>query len=507
MNRRKISDIISMSKISKWRKGDISFIEAGTGDGKTYFVINTLYEYAKINNKRILLLVNRSSSYIQFINEIIAKRKTDVIKVETYQKLEHMKLCKKKNYDLFNYDYIVCDEFHYFLNDSAFNDRTDVAFTQVMENENAVKIFMSATGKNMKRYIIENIETYVDPSTIEIREYSLPVTYDFINKVSFFYKEENLDDLIKKFIDEGSKAIFFMQTLDSAFNLYERHSEHCLFNCSSQNKKDYNYNKKKKYYDSVDQNKIKKMLEEERFEEQILITTPCMDSGVNIKDPDVKNIVVFIYDLDTLIQCIGRKRLFDCNDKINLYVMHINNNRLGGVYIDTTHKKNQIEYFKKHGASDYSDKYPRSDGVNRGIYDTNISSKSSVGKKVNPLIEYKYNLTLKEIESIKKNKKLGYKGFEYGKYLLDSLEITNYKLFENEKKEPIIKDYLNKMKEKLLDKQEQEKLAKVFDVKDSYRRPYKTIGKLNKYLLENNFEYKIRTKIIKNKTYWKIIKR
>ena len=91
-----VSDIISMSEISKWRKGDISFIEAGTGKGKTYFVINTLYEYAKSHNKRILLLVNRSSSYVQFTNEIIAKEKTDVIKIETYQQLEHMKLYKKR---------------------------------------------------------------------------------------------------------------------------------------------------------------------------------------------------------------------------------------------------------------------------------------------------------------------------------------------------------------------------------------------------------------------------
>lgn len=497
-----VSDIISISEISKWEKRDISFIEAGTGKGKTYFVINTLYEYAKSHNKRILLLVNRSSSYVQFTNEIIAKEKTDVIKIETYQQLEHMKLYKKKNYDLHNYDYIVCDEFHYFLNDSAFSDRTDVAFTQVMENKSAVKIFMSATGENMKRYIKENIEIYIDPSTIEIREYSLPVTYDFINKVSFFYKKERLEDLIKKFIDEGSKAMFFIQSLDMAFNLYEKHKEHCLVNCSKPNKKDRNYKQKKEYYKSVDPDKIKRMLEEERFEEQILITTPCMDSGVNIKDPDVKNIVVFIYDLDTLIQCIGRKRLFDCNDKINLYVMHISNNMLGGVYAEINHKKNQIEYLKKRGSGDYADKYPRGDAINMAIYDSNISLKNSVGKKINPLIEYKYNLILDEINTIKAHKR-----FAYGKYLLHNLGITNYKLFEEENKEPKIQDYLNKMKEKLLDKQEQLKLAEIVDTKDSSGRPYITIGKLNKYLIENNFEYNIIRKIIKNKTYWMIVKR
>lgn len=249
------------------------------------------------------------------------------------------------------------------------------------------------------------------------------------------------------------------------------------------------------------------MLEEERFEEQILITTPCMEFGVNIKDPDVKNIVVFIYDLDALIQCIGRKRLIDCNDKINLYVMHINNNMLGGVYVETNHKKNQIEYFKRRGSGDYTDKYPRGDAINMAIYDSNISRKNSVGKKINPLIEYKYNLILDEINTIKAYKESGYRRFAYGKYLLDYLEISSCEFYGKENRESEILDYLNKIREKLLDKQEQLKLAEIFHVEDSFGRPYKTIGKLNKYLFENNFEYEIIRKIIKNKTYWMIIKR
>lgn len=493
-----VSDIISIDIISKWRKRDISFIEAGTGQGKSYFVINNLYEFAKSNNKKILFLINRSSSYEQFLYEIITHCKMDIIDIVTYQKLEYMSLYKKIDYDLTKYDYIVCDEFHYFLNDATFNDRTDIAFEQIMKQRNAVKIFMSATGKSMERYIKENIKSYVKHESIAIRNYNLPIKYDFIKKLSFFYEDETFEELIEQFIKEGSKAIFFMQSLEQAEDLYKKYKKYCLFNCSE---------KQKKYYKHVNPEKIKKMLQEEKFEEQILITTPCMDSGVNIKDVNVKNIVVFIYDLDTLIQCIGRKRLFDFNDKINLYVKYINNNIFGGIYTDTTNKLNQIEYLKTHTVEEYIDKYPRSDGFNRAIYDIKVPYIYGISKKINSLIEFKYKLILEEIETIKSYKKTECARFGYGKYLLDNLMITEYKLFEDEKRKLRIQEYFHKMEGKPIDKEERKNLIEVCNKKDSFGRTYASIGKLNKYLLENNFGYEIKAKIIKNKTYWMIVKR
>ena len=47
-----VSDIISLSDIQKWTKGDIVIIQSRTGDGKSYFIKNALFEYAKANNKR-----------------------------------------------------------------------------------------------------------------------------------------------------------------------------------------------------------------------------------------------------------------------------------------------------------------------------------------------------------------------------------------------------------------------------------------------------------------------
>lgn len=232
-----------------------------------------------------------------------------------------------------------------------------------------------------------------------------------------------------------------------------------------------------------------------------------MDSGVNIKDINLKNIVASIYDLDTLKQCIGRKRLFDCLDKINLYVRCVDNCTLGGIQIDTMNKVERIEYLKKHTAEEYIYKYPRSSGFERAIYDNYRKDKNSIGKEINPLIEFKYKLILEEVDIIKSYRERGYGKFAYIKYLSDKLKINNYSLFEDEKKEAKIQEYFHKMEGKTIDKEERKNLIQVCNKKDSFGRKYASIGKLNKYLLENNFGYEIKAKIIKNKTYWIIVKR
>lgn len=54
------------------------------------------------------------------------------------------------------------------------------------------------------------------------------------------------------------------------------------------------------------------------FDEAVLVTTQVLDSGVNIKDKSVKNIIIFYTDRTQFIQSLGRKRLED--DEGNLTV-------------------------------------------------------------------------------------------------------------------------------------------------------------------------------------------
>lgn len=55
------------------------------------------------------------------------------------------------------------------------------------------------------------------------------------------------------------------------------------------------------------------------FSKDVVITTTVLENGINIKDHQLKHIVIDLTDMETIVQCIGRKRLFG-NDGVNLYV-------------------------------------------------------------------------------------------------------------------------------------------------------------------------------------------
>ncbi|MFL0194402.1 DEAD/DEAH box helicase family protein [Clostridium sp. WILCCON 0269] len=101
MNKR-ISEIIQVDDIKQWNKGDIITITAGTGVGKSYFVKNILYTFARGNNKKILMLIHRKNCIEQFKQEITEDGKDDVIDIQTYQKLETIDYKIPIQYDFIN---------------------------------------------------------------------------------------------------------------------------------------------------------------------------------------------------------------------------------------------------------------------------------------------------------------------------------------------------------------------------------------------------------------------
>jgi hypothetical protein len=259
------------------------------------------------------MLIHRSNCTEQFIDEILRDNKADVIDIKTYQKLEYKELKSYFN-DLSEYQYIVCDEFHYFMSDASFSKTTDMSFDLILSQKFATKIFMSATGDQMKRYINDN-------KNIKTIDYELPINFDFIEDLSFFNDDNTFELFIEEIIERNEKAIFFIQSAKKAYELYKKYKDYCLLNCSKHNKE---------YYKYIDKDKIKTMLTKERFEELILITTTCMDAGVNLIDTEMKHIICNVEDTGILIQCIGRKRIQNENDKIHLYIKVISNNSLGG---------------------------------------------------------------------------------------------------------------------------------------------------------------------------------
>ncbi|WP_072913257.1 DNA helicase [Desulforamulus aeronauticus] len=466
---KRISHIITANEVLRWSPGDIITITAGTGAGKSYFIKNILYDLCKQNNKKILMLIHRINCVDQFRKEIEKDKKTDTIDIKTYQSLENSAF-----FDFSEYEYIVNDEFHYFLGDAAFNIKTDISLDMILAQNDKKIIFMSATGDYMKRYInyIRKINTI---------DYELPIEFKFIKSLTFFNKNETLEKFIEEAIEKKDKGIFFIQSVEKAYNLYKKYENVCLFNCSKNNNKG--------FYKYVDQKKIADMLQNEMFEEQILITTTCLDAGVNINDKNVKHVVLDVQDIGVLIQCLGRRRIQNDDDKINVYIKTITNQQLGGMETQLKNKIKKADYLRKHTVKEYLLEYPRakSNDYSNIVYDDIVKEDDKGTKKINELMYFKCKFDLNDIAEMKV-----YGEYGYCKYLQNLFKYEkDYRTIEEDYKSNDLENYLASIKgQVMLQLKDREELIKKIDVK-SNGKLLRKIYNLNGALEEMEIPYRI----------------
>lgn len=489
--KRWITDVINKEEARNWKPGSDVLISAPMGAGKSHFCKNPLYDIANEKNGRILMLIHRSNCVDQFKYELEIDGKTDIIDVLTYQSLEYRKLHNSnKKIDLSTYAYIVCDEFHYFFNDSSFNNKTAVSFQMIMNNTNAVHIFMSATGEHMRRYMRKYLKSNGMEKPIE---YEVPFDFSFMEDLIFFHKDASMEELLKDGIEKGGKGIFFIQSAEKAYKLYAKYKEHCVFNCSANNKR---------YYEYVDKEKIKNILINERFEEQFLITTSCFDAGINIIDRDVKHIVIDIVDIGSLIQCIGRKRIQDENDKIYVYIKAINNQKLAGLKRSMEQKVEMADYYRKSGYSmeKLIEKYPMQNDVNNILYDDLTYDEdgnvipNSYTKVINELMYFKKKEDIADYAlMLEKYGKFGYCKYLAIKFGFYDEETGNY-MYSTLMEDHELEDYLEKMVTDdtvMLQLRDRSELIKKVGAKQNGRL-LKKAATLNQILEERELDYRIK---------------
>lgn len=479
----RVSDVVTIEQIKSWDLGDIITIKAGTGVGKSWLIKNRLYDIAKSENKKILMLIHRSNCTEQFIDELVRDNKVDIIDIKTYQKLEFKELKSYFN-DLSEYKYIVCDEFHYFMSDASFSKTTDMSFDLILSQSSAIKIFMSATGDQMKRFINDN-------KNIETIDYELPIDFDFVEDLSFFQNDDTFEMFMDEIITRNEKAIFFIQSAKKAYELFKKYKDYCLFNCSKHNKD---------YYKYIDKDKIKEMLINERFEELILITTTCMDAGVNLVDTKIQHVICEVEDTGVLIQCIGRKRIQTEDDKIHLYIKVINNNALGGKETQLKKRIHMANFLKEHTVKEFIEEFPRQYDYSNMVYDEIVMENNKGTKKINELMFFKCEEDLSEILAIK-----GYGKYGYCKYIKTLFGVEFYNMIEEQNKVDELEKYLDSIVGKRLFKDEQKELIEKIDLKVN-RRLQKSYDKLNDGLKMINLNYIIIPKKSNNKRYWIIEK-
>lgn len=319
-------------EIAYWNYLDPVFIDAGTGKGKSTFDIEVLIQRAQRLGKNVVILTNRSALNLQqklavvrcvepeLEEQLTAKgiRDRDIFgntAVLVYQALPRFVNDPSNRAWLENVFYLVADECHYFCADAGFNRNCEYHLKLITKHfTHAIRIYQTATSWDVLYVLAE-----AEKSIPYLRERFLAVAGYFgmghERRFHRYYWEENFDHVDLHFtggLDEITQIICqkprekFLVFVDSK----ERGRE---FARELGNRAIY------LDADSKGSKEMEKLLKDNAFEEQVLVTTKVLDCGVNIWDNRLRNVVVMTDDRTSMIQMLGRKRCKP-GERVNLYV-------------------------------------------------------------------------------------------------------------------------------------------------------------------------------------------
>ena len=317
--------------VERHQKASRIFIESPTGTGKSSFVLDKLFPFAAEKNYNILYLANRSALNQQIRNAVARKLKVkEKIKKDeaTFYLPESFCCLTVINYQaisldstaletfLSDYAYIVFDEAHFFVEDSLFNAKTGLLLKSVLDaSPDAVWIFLSATLDGSEELLLAAADKIQPNNLIDanlnklvLRDHRIVYKNNYQSAVytpSFFRGIDDLMPVINRTV--GEKWLIFVSSIQRGKALQQRIKKEtgrkAVF-LSSENKA----------------GKRWEMLSaEERYDEDVLIATKVLDNGVNIRDEDVRHIVIPFCDRTEFMQMFGRRRTHE-GERVCLYV-------------------------------------------------------------------------------------------------------------------------------------------------------------------------------------------
>lgn len=318
-----VSDSLA-AEVVNWRPEQAVGIFADTGSGKNYFIEHVLLNNAKKQKGRILLLTNRVAlgrqtklrlaTYCGKENllDIYTDSGLDtltnfgVIEAVSYQQLGewlHRESDKLESLTNQNFSYVVADEVHFLTSDANFNALTDMTLDFITkEFPNAVRIYMTATPEDIFPIIYEKDCGFVTSNPSAWFDTGSPYrwkvylfAHDFTRfQIHPYRKKADLIEAIKRTKEE--KWMIFVDSVSTGKVFEEMIPDSQLIWAGSKNEGDAGY---KEY---------KKIIDEEKFNVRVLITTSVLENGINIKDPEVRHIAIMAEERCQFMQMLGRVR-------------------------------------------------------------------------------------------------------------------------------------------------------------------------------------------------------
>lgn len=331
----KIGDILGEDQVEKMDSEHPAMIIGPPGLGKSWFAFHVVIPVVIREGKRVLILVSRTAlSYqykIQAIEEyapnlaeeltsegIKRRQRYGPVDVYTYQGFRLQLLAGKVNTR--GYGAVIFDEVHYFTQDAAFDNLTELTLEETVKQlHHCKRLYMTATPEMIEDVLIE-VERrnrsrlsrlpagyVIDQPALHpcIRIYKFETDYSYITPV-FFSKDSDILETIR----ESSQK--FLVCVDSKERGQMLQSE--LGDTVAE------------YIDAELKNTIKSdavdtMVMQEKFQKRVLIATSFLDVGVNLNDRELKNIVIYSTCKTHFVQAIGRKR--KCPDEEVTLFIHI----------------------------------------------------------------------------------------------------------------------------------------------------------------------------------------
>ncbi len=351
------------TEISKWENENFVVISTPPGSGKSTFVRDVLLKHAAEKGKRVLILSNRIALGLQQKKMLFDTQNVYSIPSRTldrqhmfgnalvysYQQIMAFLMDQRMESLISEIGYVVLDEAHFFMSDALFNSQTSIILKNIVDrfSDKAVRVYMSATPSEVI-YPIERYESqYYRPKTnfknVEVQNI---VKYTFN---SYYYKGKcDYKDYSIKFFDQwkaiankianapkDEKWLIFVseKTIGAEIKALLKgtipNNRIELLDATEKNSSPYTY-----------------IVNCERFEANVLISTSVIDNGVNFTDDCLKHIVVDSIDPISIIQMIGRKRRKNA-ELVNVYLRIPNKEEVDNYFKHTVEMLNYANQYMR----------------------------------------------------------------------------------------------------------------------------------------------------------------